>query len=452
MKTLSFTAISPIDGRYQNKVKELQPIFSEYGLIRNRLFVEIKWLDFLTKEVKGIASLSKKAKMFLSNILLTFDETQVQRIKDIEKITNHDVKAVEYFIKEKIAEDPELKKLTEMIHFASTSEDTNNLAYNLMLKEGINILKITMQEILNALTEFAHAYADQPMLARTHGQPATPTTFGKEMANFVARLRRQLDNLNRVPLLGKMNGCVGNYNAHIAAFPDLDWLKLSKKFVTSLGLAWNQYTTQIESHDGMIELFNVLSLFNAICLDLTRDIWGYVSLNYLQQKVVTGEVGSSTMPHKVNPIDFENAEGNLGIANALLSHFAAKLPISRWQRDLSDSTVLRNIGVVFSHSLLAYKSILSGLAKIQVNVCFLNEELNNHWEVLAEALQTVMRKYDIDEPYERLKEFTRGKKIDKKSLHNFIDGLKLPQKVKNNLKQLTPANYIGNAALQAKKV
>ena len=433
------TAISPIDGRYQAKVSELQPICSEYGLIYFRVLVEIKWLQTLASHPK-IKEL--KLNKDLNSIITNFNEKDAKRIKTIESKTNHDVKAIEYFLKEKI----KLREIHGFIHFACTSEDINNLAYGLMLKTARkDCLKPIMAKLIKILTKQAHNYAKQPMLSRTHGQPASPTTMGKELANFVARLKRQYEQILTMPIMGKFNGAVGNYNAHMAAYPDINWPALSKKLVTSLGLTWNQYTTQIEPHDAMAELFDAISRFNTILIDLCRDIWGYISIGYLKQKIKATETGSSVMPHKVNPIDFENAEGNLGVANALLNHFSAKLPISRWQRDLSDSTVLRNIGTALAHSLIAYKSILQGLNKITINKQRLNDDLEQNWQVLAEAVQTVMRRYNIEKPYEKLKKLTRGKKINQQTLHNFIDTLQLPDVVKKDLKKLTPAMYVGNS-------
>jgi len=456
MENLSqVTALSPLDGRYLNKVSELQPIFSEYGLIHFRIIVETKLLQTLAAnpKIKELKPLSQQATNFLNDIVSKFNEKDVQRIKVIEAKTNHDVKAIEYFLKEKIAENLELKKISEFIHFGSTSEDINNLAYGLMLKTALSkYIAPVMTKLIQTLTTLAHDYADTAMLSRTHGQPASPTTIGKEIANFVARLKRQYKQLIDIPITGKLNGSVGNYNAFMAAYPDTDWQALSKKFVESLDLMWNSYTTQIEPHDTMAELYNAISRFNTILIDFNRDMWGYIALGYFKQKLKPDEIGSSAMPHKVNPIDFENAEGNLGIANALLHHFSAKLPISRWQRDLSDSTILRNIGVAFAHSLLAYKSTLTGISKLNIDKQRLNEDLEQNWEVIAEAIQTVMRRYNIEKPYEKLKELTRGKKIDKQALHAFIDTLDLPTTVKKELKNLTPQNYLGIAVKLAKDI
>jgi adenylosuccinate lyase len=452
MQLSTLTAVSPIDGRYQDKVTELQPICSEYGLLYYRVIVEIKWLLALAanpniKELK----LSNNAIGFLNQIISEFNEQDAKRIKTIEKKTNHDVKAVEYFLREKIKHHPELNKISEFIHFGCTSEDINNLAYGLMLKNLRNQhLKPIINKLLKTLAKMAYKFAQAAMLSRTHGQPASPTTMGKELANFVARLQRQIEQILTIPIMGKFNGAVGNYNAHIVAYPDINWPVFAKKFVKSLGLSWNPYTTQIEPHDAMAELFMAVSRFNTILIDFSRDIWGYIALGYFKQKLIGTEVGSSVMPHKVNPIDFENAEGNLGIANALFNHFAAKLPISRWQRDLTDSTTLRNIGVAFAHSLIAYKSLLRGIDKLAINKSRLQEDLAQNWEVLAEAIQTVMRRYNIKNSYEKLKQLTRGKKIDQKMLHTFIDHLDLPEKIKKQLKNLTPENYLGNAVAQAK--
>jgi len=452
MQLSTLTALSPIDGRYQQKVTELQPLCSEYGLLYFRVIVEIKWLLALAanpkiKELK----LSNNATVFLNEIIAKFNEQDAKRIKNIEKKTNHDVKAVEYFLKEKIKHHQELNKISEFIHFGCTSEDINNLAYGLMLKTlRSQCLKPIVNKSLKTLTKLAHKLAQEAMLSRTHGQPASPTTMGKEIANFVARLQRQAEQILTIPIMGKFNGTVGNYNAHIVAYPDINWPIFAKKFAKSLGLSWNPYTTQIEPHDAMAELFMTVSRFNTILIDFSRDIWGYIALGYFKQKLTGTEVGSSVMPHKINPIDFENAEGNLGLANALFNHFAAKLPISRWQRDLTDSTTLRNIGVAYAHSLIAYKSILTGIEKLAINKQRLTEDLAQNWEVLAEAIQTVMRRYNIKNPYEKLKQLTRGKKIDQKILHTFIDTLELPDAVKKQLKDLTPETYLGNAIEQAR--
>lgn len=446
-------AISPLDGRYHDKVNALRSDLSEYGLIYHRVLVEIRWLQHLAQhaEIGEVPAFSPVANAALESILHEFSLTDAERVKEIERTTNHDVKAVEYYLKEKL-QLPELAACKEFIHFACTSEDINNLAYALMLKSAREKVYLpVLSKVRDTLHSMAVQYADQPMLSRTHGQSASPTTVGKELANVVARLDRQLQQIKTVPLLGKINGAVGNYNAHLTAYPEINWPQFSAGFVTSLGLVPNPYTTQIEPHDFIAELCHNMARCNTILLDLSRDIWAYISLGYFAQKVMANEVGSSTMPHKVNPIDFENAEGNLGIANALLHHFADKLPVSRWQRDLTDSTVLRNLGVGFGHSLLAYQSLLKGLNKLSVNSARLIEDLNNNWEVLGEALQTVMRRYGIAEPYEKLKALTRGKRITQTELSQFIDSLDLPDAVKGELKRLRPETYIGNAAEQARK-
>jgi adenylosuccinate lyase len=455
MTLSTLLAISPLDGRYHDKLAGLRQIFSEYGLIKFRVLVEIRWLQMLATEacLPELPKLSPAALGVLNTIVDNFSEKDAQRIKEIEQGINHDVKAVEYFIKENIEKNVELSKVCEFIHFGCTSEDINNLAYGLMLQAARkDCLQPALENILNVLQSLAHDYAELPMLSHTHGQPATPTTVGKEIANVFARLQRQSEQLKASPLLGKLNGASGNYNAFQVTYSKIDWQALSQKFVTSLGLEWNAYTTQIEPHDYMAELFAILIRANTILIDFNRDMWSYISLNYFQQKSLSHEVGSSTMPHKINPIDFENAEGNLGIANALFEHFAAKLPISRWQRDLSDSTVLRNIGVAFGHSLLAYQSTLKGLQKTAPNNDVINADLEQHWEILGEAIQTVMRRYGIEQPYEKLKAFTRGKKMDKAILQQFIAALELPTVAKQELEQLTPQTYIGYANLLAKKI
>lgn len=453
MTHFQITALSPLDGRYNNKLDCLRPICSEYGLMRYRLLVEIRWLQLLaqTPEIAEVKSFSPTAIEFLEHSFTQFDQVAAKRIKAIERITNHDVKAIEYYLKEIIATQPELTHAAEFIHFACTSEDINNLAYGLMVKTARDECLLPMiDNLIYQLHKMAHDYADKPMLARTHGQPASPTTVGKEIANVVARLQRQRDQIHHAPLLGKLNGAVGNFNAHLIAYPEIDWSKLSKQFVESLGLSWNPYTTQIEPHDALAELLQAIMRFNTILIDFDRDIWSYIAIGYFKQRVVKGEVGSSTMPHKVNPIDFENSEGNLGIANALLDHFSNKLPLSRWQRDLTDSTVLRNLGVAFGHSLLAYQNTLQGLNKLDLNQDRLEQDLNENWEVLAEAVQTVMRRYGLEQPYEKLKELTRGQRINQQGLVEFIDSLALPNAVKSELKKLTPPRYIGNAEMQAK--
>lgn len=454
MDTAALMAISPLDGRYQEKTQALRQIFSEFGLIKFRIIVEIRWLQMLAQaKLPEIPPLSDSASKTLDTIISQFSIADAMRVKEIESGINHDVKAVEYFIKEKIANDKELMASSEFIHFGCTSEDINNLAYGLMLETARQkCILPTLDKLLELLRKFAHDNAALAMMARTHGQPATPTTVGKEIANFIARLQRQIDTLKNVSLLGKLNGASGNYNAFAITYPDADWQTISKNFVTQLGLTWNSYTTQIEPHDCLAEFFSALIRINTILIDLDRDVWGYISLNYFKQKTLANEVGSSTMPHKVNPIDFENSEGNLGIANALLDHMIAKLPISRWQRDLSDSTVLRNVGVALGHSLLAYQSTCKGMEKLEANQKVITADLDQHWEILAEAIQTVMRRYQVEQPYEKLKAFTRGKRIDKTMLQEFIAGLSLPENEKQRLAQLTPQDYIGYAAKLAKQI
>ena len=448
-------AISPIDGRYSNKVEALRSIFSEYGLIHHRVIVEVEWLKCLSsiKEISEVPSFSAATLQQLNAIMDDFSVTDAQRVKDIEKTTNHDVKAVEYFLKEKIAGNAELETVSEFIHFACTSEDINNLAYGLMLKKARNeVILPQMNQVSDAIRSLAQQYAQQPMLSRTHGQTASPTTLGKEMANVCFRLDRQIGLTASVPVLGKINGAVGNYNAHLATYPELDWQGIAQQFVEDLGLTWNAYTTQIEPHDYVAEFFDANSRFNTILIDYCRDIWSYISIGYFKQKTVAGEIGSSTMPHKVNPIDFENAEGNLGLANAIFQHLAGKLPISRWQRDLTDSTVLRNLGVGVAHSVISYQSCLKGIGKLECNPNRLNDDLDNAWEVLAEPMQTVMRRYGIEKPYEKLKELTRGRTVNAESMQTFVDTLELPDAAKQELKALTPAKYIGNAVEQASKI
>jgi len=453
MNLSSLTAISPLDGRYGDKTAELRPIFSEFGLMRFRVLVEIRWLQALAvhNDIEEVPALSDEANTLLNNISDNFSETDALRIKEIESTTNHDVKAVEYFIKEKIAGNEELEKVSEFIHFACTSEDINNLAHALMLKESHDsIMRPALMDIINAITVLTVKYADQAMLARTHGQTASPTTLGKEMGVFAHRLNRQLTQLDEIDFIGKANGAVGNFNAHLSAYPDVDWPTFSKSFVEDLGLQCNPHTTQIESHDYMAEYFQAMSRFNTILVDFCRDIWGYISLGYIKQKTIAGEIGSSTMPHKVNPIDFENAEGNLGLSNCLLNHLSEKLPVSRWQRDLTDSTTIRNNGSVIAYALLAYKSCLKGISKLETNPDVMANDLDNAWEVLAEPVQTVMRRYGIEKPYEKLKELTRGQSINAEILHNFISSLDIPEAEKDRLLKLTPATYIGNASEQAK--
>jgi adenylosuccinate lyase len=455
MELSPLTAISPVDGRYGSKCIDLRPIFSEFGLIRHRVLVEIRWLQALATEpsIAEVPPLSERATNILDAIIEDFDEADAQRIKNIERTTNHDVKAVEYFLKEKISGNQELEAVSEFIHFACTSEDINNLSHALMLREGRGqVLLPQMDELIHAIEQLAHEHADKPMLSRTHGQPASPTTLGKEMANVAYRLRRQREQVASIPLLGKINGAVGNYNAHLSAYPEADWPSFALHFIESLGLTWNPYTTQIEPHDYIAELFDAVARYNTIVIDFCRDVWGYISVGYFKQKTVAGEVGSSTMPHKVNPIDFENAEGNLGIANAIFDHLAAKLPISRWQRDLTDSTVLRNLGVGVAHTSIALQSTLKGISKLEANSERLAADLDANWEVLAEPIQTVMRRYGIEKPYEKLKELTRGHRIGQQELRAFIDGLEMPEEAKAALRELTPHNYIGNAIEQAKNI
>ncbi|MFG6175736.1 adenylosuccinate lyase [Halomonas sp. THAF12] len=450
----ALTALSPVDGRYGSKAEALREHFSEFGLIRARVVVEARWLQRLAEQpqITEVPPLSAEATAALDALVRDFSVEDAERIKEIERTTNHDVKAVEYFIKERIAETPELHAITEFVHFACTSEDINNLSHALMLRGGLDALLPVMHQVADEVARLAEEHAAQPMLSRTHGQTASPTTLGKEMANVAYRLRRQLKQIEGMELLGKINGAVGNYNAHLATYPEVDWEANARTFVEGLGLTFNPYTTQIEPHDYIAELFDAICRFNTVLIDFDRDVWGYISLGYFKQKTVAGEIGSSTMPHKVNPIDFENSEGNLGLANAVLGHLAEKLPISRWQRDLTDSTVLRNLGVGMAYALVAYQASLKGIGKLEANPARLAEDLDNSWEVLAEPIQTVMRRYGIEKPYEKLKELTRGKRIDQAGFAAFIDTLELPETVKAELKQLTPANYIGNAEAQARKL
>lgn len=455
MNTL--TALSPIDGRYASKVDSLRPYLSEFGLIHARVTVEVRWLQTLANhaDIHEIQPFSAATNERLDAIVANFSEADAMRIKDIERTTNHDVKAVEYFLKEKIADIDALKDAGEFIHFACTSEDINNLSHALMLKSGRDVLAQTMQKIIDEIAALAETHADQPMLSRTHGQTASPTTLGKEMANVAYRLHRQLKQFNNVELLGKINGAVGNYNAHLSAYPQIDWAKNAEDFVTSLGLTFNPYTTQIEPHDYIAELFDALRRYNTILIDFNRDVWTYISLGYFKQKLKDGEVGSSTMPHKVNPIDFENSEGNLGIANAMLAHLGEKLPISRMQRDLTDSTVLRNMGVGFAQSLIAFDACLKGIGKLELNANRLNEDLALAQEVLAEPIQTVMRRYNVEKPYEKLKALTRGQAMTREMMVNFVNGDELaavPETERQRLADLTPATYTGNAAQQAKNL
>ncbi|GHE83040.1 adenylosuccinate lyase [Thalassotalea profundi] len=448
MELSALSAISPVDGRYGSKVTALRPIFSEFGLIKYRVTVEVRWLQKLaaTAEINEVPAFSEQATQILDDIVANFNEEDALRVKTIEATTNHDVKAVEYFLKEKVADNAELNAVTEFIHFACTSEDINNLSHGLMLKEcRENVLLPMVDEILVQLKTLANEYKALPMMCRTHGQPASPSTMGKEFANVYVRIKRQRDQIANIEFLGKINGAVGNYNAHLSAYPEVNWHGFSEDFVTSLGLTWNAFTTQIEPHDYIAELFDAIARLNTIIIDFDRDVWGYIALGHFKQKTIAGEIGSSTMPHKVNPIDFENSEGNLGIANALFSHLAQKLPVSRWQRDLTDSTVLRNLGVGFAHSLIAYQATLKGMSKLEVNEEALLAELDNNWEVLAEPVQTVMRRYGIEKPYEKLKELTRGKRVNGDSMREFIMTLALPDAVKAELCLLTPASYIGRA-------
>jgi adenylosuccinate lyase len=448
MDLSALTAISPIDGRYGSKTLELREIFSEFGLLKYRVEVEVRWLQKLaaTEQIQEVPRLSSSANELLDKIVSQFCEQDALRIKEIERTTNHDVKAVEYFLKEKVTHNPELQAVNEFIHFACTSEDINNLSHALMLSEARNTVILPYcDQLISELKRLAIELKTVPMMARTHGQPASPTTMGKEMANVMMRLSRQRKQIAEVEILGKINGAVGNYNAHLSAYPELDWHQFAHSFVTSLGISLNAFTTQIEPHDYIAELFDAIARFNTILLDFDRDIWGYIALGHFKQKTIAGEIGSSTMPHKVNPIDFENSEGNLGLANALLGHLAAKLPVSRWQRDLTDSTVLRNLGVGVGYSVIAYQSALKGISKLQINEPSLLAELDNNWELLAEPVQTVMRRYGIEKPYEKLKELTRGKKINQQIMAEFIDSLALPDTAKAQLKLLTPANYIGRA-------
>ncbi len=444
----TLTALSPIDGRYAHKVAALRPLLSEYGLIYHRVIVEIRWLQALANEplLTEVPAFSPAATHYLENIISEFSLADAERIKSLEQTTNHDVKAIEYFLKERLSEHPELCSVTEFVHFCCTSEDINNLAYALMLKHcREQHLLPQLRALCTQLQDCAQRYAHQPMLSHTHGQAASPTTVGKEFANFYVRLNQAIETLTAITIRGKFNGATGNFNAHTVAYPEIDWPTLCAHFVTDLQLSWNLYTTQIEPHDYIAQLAHALIHINNILIDFNRDMWGYIALGYFQQQPVAHEIGSSTMPHKINPIDFENSEGNLAIANAVLSCLANRLPISRWQRDLVDSTLLRNLGVGIAHSLIAYLASMQGLAKSSINVTVLQDDLQHNWAVLAEALQTVMRRYGVEQPYEQLKQLTRGKAVDQHSLHRFIDDLTVPESVKQTLKQLTPANYIGKA-------
>lgn len=455
MSLSTLTAISPVDGRYASKADALRPIFSEFGLIKYRVTVEVRWLQMLSNnaDIPEVPAFDAEANALLDSIVANFSEADAQRVKDIERTTNHDVKAVEYFLKEKVADNAQLNAVNEFIHFACTSEDINNLSYGLMLKEARELVMLPeMDKLIDAIRAQAHEHAAVPMLSRTHGQPASPSTMGKEFANVVHRLQRQRDQIAAVELTGKINGAVGNFNAHLSAYPQIDWTAVAEQFVTDLGLVWNPYTIQIEPHDCIAEIFDGFARFNTILIDFCRDVWGYIALGFFKQKTVAGEIGSSTMPHKVNPIDFENAEGNLGIANALFNHLAAKLPISRWQRDLTDSTVLRNLGVGAGHTLIALQAAMKGIGKLEINADALAADLDNNWEVLAEPIQTVMRRYGIEKPYEKLKELTRGQRVNQQIMQDFVKGLDLPEAAVNELLQMTPANYIGNAVAMAKKI
>ncbi|WP_394261577.1 adenylosuccinate lyase [Moraxella boevrei] len=453
----ALNALSPLDGRYASKCDDLRPYLSEFGLIHARVTVEIRWLQTLAKhaQIGELPPFSQATNEKLDAIVANFSEANAERIKEIERTTNHDVKAVEYFLKEQIADIDELKTAGEFIHFACTSEDINNLSHALMLKSGREVLLQSMGQIIDNIADLAVKFSDVPMLSRTHGQTASPTTLGKEMANVAYRLARQVKQFKNVELLGKINGAVGNYNAHLSAYPDIDWADNAKNFVESLGLTFNPYTTQIEPHDYMAELFDALRRFNTILIDFNRDVWGYISLGYFKQKLKDGEVGSSTMPHKVNPIDFENSEGNLGLANAVLAHLGEKLPISRWQRDLTDSTVLRNMGVGLAQSLIAFEACLKGIDKLELNEQRLAQDLDNAQEVLAEPIQTVMRRYNIEKPYEKLKALTRGQAMTREMMVNFVNGDELtavPESDRERLAKLTPATYTGNASEQAKQI
>lgn len=451
MQIDNLIAISPIDGRYANKCAELQEIFSEYGLVKRRVLVECAWLEALcdAKEIKECKSLSAAERKALRKIAAEFSVADAQRVKDIEKTTNHDVKAVEYFLKEKVAK-TSLEKRTEFIHFGCTSEDINNMSHALMLRDGKAVLRAAMDEMTDKIAAMAKAYAKVPMLAHTHGQPASPTTVGKELAVVSQRLKRQAGEIDRLVMPAKMNGAVGNFNAHLSAYPKTDWEKLSRKVIESLGLRQNRLTTQIESHDGIAELFDAIQRWNSVLLDFDRDVWMYVSMGYFKQRTVKGEIGSSTMPHKVNPIDFENSEGNLGLANAVMGFMARKLPISRMQRDLTDSTTLRNMGVGFGYTLIAIRSTAKGLGKLELNEERLAEDLDHNWEVLAEPIQTVMRKVGMDHPYERLKELTRGRRVNAGIMRDFVQALPLPKEDKARLLKMTPATYVGIAEKLAK--
>ena len=453
MSPTPLTALSPLDGRYPGKVDALRDIFSEFGLIQRRVQVELAWLKALSEcaDIAEVPAFSSESTDRLDQILADFDEEQAEAVKAIEATTNHDVKAIEYFLKDALKDNPELSAVSEFVHFGCTSEDINNLAHALMIRDGQRVMIEHYEAIRDALAGLAQAHAEQPMLSRTHGQAATPTTLGKELANVVMRLNRQLAAASAIQPLGKMNGAVGNYNAHQVAYPDVDWPALSERFVIGLGIEWNAYTTQIEPHDYLAEYFDAIARLNQILVDFSRDIWSYISLGYFKQRMVEGEVGSSTMPHKVNPIDFENAEGNFGLANALLNHLSQKLPVSRWQRDLTDSTVLRNMGVALGYSQLALVSLSRGIGKLEVAPDPIADDLEAAWEVLGEAVQTVMRRYGVPEPYEKLKALTRGQRLEADTLQSFILALEIPDDAKERLMSLTPDTYLGYAAALAKK-
>lgn len=455
MQLTELTAISPVDGRYGARLSNLKEIFSEYGLIKNRVKVEVSWLRMLANHpgVSEVPPLSSEAETHLLKLVDEFSLDMAMRVKEIERTTNHDVKAVEYLIKEHFESNAELHAINEFVHFACTSEDINNLAYALMLKESRESTIVSeMQSVIDKISEMATDMAAIPMMSRTHGQPASPTTAGKEFANVAYRLQRQVKQLMGVQIMGKINGATGNYNAHLASYPAINWYELTEQFVQSLGLAWNPYTIQIEPHDYIAEYFHAMQRFNTILIDFNRDVWSYISIGFFKQKTVAGEIGSSTMPHKVNPIDFENSEGNLGLANAIFDHLGQKLPISRWQRDLTDSTVLRNLGVGVAHTMISLQSTLKGLGKLEVNAIAMADDLNNNWEVLAEAIQTVMRRYSIEQPYEKLKELTRGRRVNQQIMQEFVDSLDLPEEAKQSLREMTPASYIGNAQQQADNI
>ena len=454
MELNELCAISPIDGRYRSKTSKLDSIFSEFGLIKYRTYIEIEWFKAmsLNKDIKEVPEFSKTSLNILNGIAENFSIQDAAKVKEIEKTTNHDVKAVEYFLKDAISSNPELNAVSEFVHFACTSEDINNLSHALMLKDGRNILLAEMQNVIDRITDIATQNANVPMLSRTHGQTASPTTLGKEMANVVDRLRRQFNLFKEVDIRGKFNGAVGNFNAHVSAYPDLDWEEISSSFIKNLGVSYAPFTTQIEPHDYIAEYFYAVNRFNTILIDFSRDVWSYISNAYFKQKTIAGEVGSSTMPHKVNPIDFENAEGNLGLSIAIGSHLSEKLPISRWQRDLSDSTVLRNLGLSCAYSLIAYSSLQKGIGKLEVNIEKINSDLDHAWEVLAEPIQTVMRRYGVENPYEKLKELTRGQKINSEIISKFIQELDIPEDAKKTLTEMTPMNYTGIATKLTKKI